>query len=211
MISIELKESIGVIGNKIKQAFAEEINTLVKKREKNILSQCKDLVSAWIISQPEVQSLNDHSVGSLAGQFGLHPGQDLIATKEIVDAVESSVQVKFIPFDKKLNGGFFVYFQPSNFQNLLSLGSGHVVDSSSDLHWLDWLLTQGDTIIVVGYSYNPESGIGRSGLGSMTDGGSFRIPPQFSGNVDNNFITRALIGSMQEGQIADIFKKELGI
>ena len=50
MISIELKESIGVIGNKIKQAFAEEINTLVKKREKNILSQCKDLVSAWIIS-----------------------------------------------------------------------------------------------------------------------------------------------------------------
>ena len=210
MISVELTEGVGEIGKKINKAFVEEINSVIRKKEKSVLSRCKSLVSTWIITQPEIQSLNENSLGSLAGQFGLYPGQEMVATKDIINAVESSVKIQFIPFNEKFVGGLFVYFQPANFQNLLSLGSGHVIEDSSDLHWLDWLLTKGDTIIVAGYSYDAQSGIGRSGLGRMTNSGLFRVPPEFSGNIENNFITRALVGKMQETEIANIFMRELG-
>jgi hypothetical protein len=59
---------------------------------------------------------------------------------------------------------------------------------------------------VAGYQYNPQTGIGRSKLGNMKTGGSFRVPPEFSGTEQNNFITRALVGSNQEKQISKIFE-----
>jgi capsid portal protein len=44
----------------------------------------------------------------------------------------------------------------------------------------------------------------------MTPGGAFRVPPQYSGTDDNNFITRALSGTTQEQQITRVFNKILG-
>ena len=64
-------------------------------------------------------------------------------------------------------------------------------------------------MIVVNYQYNPQSGFGRSGLGNMVMGGSFRVPPQFSGVDRDNFITRALIGSDQENQISQVIQRAL--
>jgi hypothetical protein len=43
----------------------------------------------------------------------------------------------------------------------------------------------------------------------MVKQGSFRVPPEFSGTKDNNFITRALVGSEQEKEVTDIFIKYL--
>ena len=104
------------------------------------------------------------------------------------------------------NGGLEVNFQPSTFDNLIGLPEGHVKYSDGDLHWLNWLLNAGDTIIIVNYQYNPATGMGRSGLGTMIPGGVFRVPPQFSGTSDNNFITRALLGTTQEDQIINLIK-----
>ena len=79
-----------------------------------------------------------------------------------------------------------------------------MVYAKGDLHWLQWLLERGDEIIVAGYEFGGNSGRGRSGLGYMTTGGSFRVPPQFSGTKDNNFISRALVGKAQEQAISKI-------
>jgi hypothetical protein len=84
----------------------------------------------------------------------------------------------------------------------LTLKSGHTYTKDKiDLHWLDWLLIQGDTVVVIGYSYVP-SALGISGGGTMKQGGSFRVPPQYSGNRSNNFITRAF--DSREKQIEKI-------
>lgn len=206
---IELTDSISDIKLKINKAFAQDINSLLKRRAKSIERQCKSLVSEWVSSQPEMVSLTSGLPASLAGQFGLIPGSELYAIKDIISSVESSVQVRLQQFDSKLNGGLYVYFQPSDFVNLLGLSSGHTFYKDGDLHWMDWLLNQGDRIIIVNYSYNPQLGIGRSRLGNMVESGSFRVPPQFSGTPDDNFITRALIGRNQESEISRIFTKEL--
>ena len=92
---------------------------------------------------------------------------------------------------------------------MLGLQSGHVIYEGGDLHWLSWLLTLGDSTIVVGYYYDPETGVGRSGLGTMSEGGFFRVPPEFSGTRANNFVTRALIGNKQQEQILNILKSTM--
>jgi capsid portal protein len=44
----------------------------------------------------------------------------------------------------------------------------------------------------------------------MIPGGVFRVPPQYSGTVNNNFVTRALTGNEQDKAITQIFDNYLG-
>jgi hypothetical protein len=210
MITLKILDSEATIEKNVNAAIAEEVNGRVFRNQQKLLQKCKSLVSGWITSQPEILSLQSNDIMSLAGQFGLYPGQENNAITTIINSVESSITVKFTKFTPKLVGGVEVNFQPNNFLNLLNLPQGIVNYGKGTLHWLDWLLTKGDSIIVVSYQYNPTTGLGRSGLGNMIGGGSFRVPPQFSGTKDNNFITRALVGPQQEQQIANIFKEILG-
>jgi hypothetical protein len=210
-ISLKLIDSVDEIEKKINEALSEKLNSALIKSSSKILDEVKKLIPQWINSQPEIQALNS---GNLIGQFGITISASSIINA-IIQSVVNSTTMSIKKYDKKLkNGGLELYIQPSDFQNLLSLPEGHTVyrdlNFSGDLHWLNWLLTRGDEVIIVGYEYNPKNGIGRSRLGNMVKGGSFRIPPQFSGTSDNNFITRSLLGQEQEKAIASIFQNILG-
>lgn len=211
MITLKLLDPISDIEQKVNQGIADLLNKQLSTAQSQILSKCKNLIDEWILSQPEIVSLNSSSPESLAGQFGLPPGQGSSVTSAIVNAIKNSISVKIIKFNRKLQGGITVEIQPIDFLNILNIPQGHTIISNGDLHWMEWLIKRGDTVIVVNYQYEPRSGIGRSGLGHMVSGGAFRVPPEFSGTETNNFITRALIGPTQEQQIAQILKEALGI
>ena len=82
-----------------------------------------------------------------------------------------------------------------------------VTENGTALPRLKWLLTLGDKIIITEFEVEYKDGSGRSGLASMSEGGTFRVNPSFSGTEENNFITRAFQG--REKQIADIFGRAL--
>ena len=201
---IKILDSNKVIQQRINRASSEVINNKLKSQIGYITSESKNLAVFFLMSSPEITSL---SGGELAGAFGLTSGASSAAISAIHQAFVNSIYVEFKHFDKNLkNGGVYIYFQPSAFSNLLNLPEGHTIYEKGDLHWLQWLLERGDEIIVAGYSYDAQGGLGRSGLGYMSQGGAFRVPPQFSGTSDNNFITRALIGKVQEGKISQILQ-----
>lgn len=199
---IQLTESVGEIESKINTAIADEINSRLKNRSLSLKSKIISLVQNSIISQPEIKSLEN---GYLKGAFGLIGTEEII--QNIYSAVTDSIQVEIKKVNKNLSSiPISISIQPSNFTNLLSLPSGHVYYENGDLHWLNWLLSLGDTIIVANYRYNPTVGLGRSGLGYMKIGGFFRVPPEFSGTLDNNFITRSLLNKDLTNSITDILK-----
>lgn len=206
--SIQITDSIQTIEKNVNSALVEMFNDFIIKNINNLINSTKSLIPLWIKNQPEIISLLSSESTSLAGQFGIQNNGNSIVNN-IIQAVVGATEIKFIKYNTKFNGGLELRFQPSDFNNLLSLRDGHTIYKGGDLHWLDWLLKRGDSMIVANYQYNPQTGLGRSGLGNMVPGGSFRIPPQFSGTVDDNFITRAFIGSDQENQITQIFKKIL--
>jgi hypothetical protein len=209
MITLKIIDSLAKIDKNVNKAIAEHLNRVITRNQTSVLTKCKNLAQNWLVSQPEIQSLISSSPDSLSGQFGIPAGSVRSVVNRIIVAVKNAITPKLVLFNDKLKGGLEINFQPKGFVNLLGLPEGHVIYQGGDLHWLDWLLKRGDNIIVVNYQYNPISGLGRSGLGIMVPGGSFRVPPQFSGTDDNNFITRALVGPDQEKQITQIFQNAL--
>tara|TARA_R110000751_G_scaffold127995_4_gene230079 strand:- start:2092 stop:2721 length:630 start_codon:yes stop_codon:yes gene_type:complete len=209
MISINIEESDRQIYKKVNQAMADHINEKVRSKSRALISKLKTVISVWVKTQPEIVSLLQEGVPqSLNAQFGLPPGSANKAVDQIVNAVVDSTQVKISKVDRKLSGTIEFNFQPSTFANLLSLSSGvNTTEEGSKLNWLSWLLVEGDKIIIVGYRYQP-SEKGRAGGGNMVRGGAFRVSPQFSGTLDNNFITRAFRGRNSEitRLISGIFK-----
>lgn len=204
MISLKLTDSISDISKNINRVIVEEINAAIRPKIGELTSNVKQLVSTAIESQPEIQSLKD---GLLKGSFGIIDGES--AASNVTQSIINSVNVQFTRFNNTFNGGLTVNIQPSSFSNLLSLRSGFTSYEGGELHWLDWLLLKGDTIVVIDYQYNPKTGLGRSKLGNMINGGSFRVPPQFSGSEDDNFITRALINSDIENKIYKMLEEAI--
>ena len=210
MITLKLLDSINDIEQKVNKGIADQVNKLLSSKQGLLVSRAKSACVNWINSQPELQALSSSSADSLAGQFGFPPDAGSSIINSIQTSIQNSISIKFVKYNSKLtSGGLEIYFQPTDFSNLLSLSDGHVVYNGGDLHWLKWLLTAGDTIIVANYQYNPISGLGRSGLGNMIAGGSFRVPPQYAGTVDNNFITRALTSPQAYDDIKKLFQEIL--
>lgn len=207
MITVRLLDSMSDIESKIQDSLLPLLNKELRKKAPRIESQAKEFAGNAVINSPEILSLLDQSPGSLRALFGLTTSSNirLLIRESIMSAVNVSVQ----PLDKKFTGGLTINFQPSDFINLLSLPAGHVVYERGDLHWMKWLLTLGNSIIISNYHYKAVVGQGRSNLGIMSIGGSFRIPPQFSGTQDNNFVTRALVGRRQEYAISRIIEEAL--
>jgi hypothetical protein len=207
-LNIKLVDSDVQIEKKINLAIAGELNALIKKKSARVERQLGFAIHGWIMKQPEISSLEREGVpNTLNSQFGLNPGEATVSVAEIVNAVVASIEVEIRPIDDRLKGGVDFLVQPASLRNLLNLPSGFVVALSGPLHWLSWLLTEGTSTIVYGFSYTPSLS-GRSGGGTMSSGGVWRIPPQYSGVHSDNFITRALSGNDSElsSILGDIFQ-----
>lgn len=201
---IKLVDSVTTVQNRVNKELAGMFNDVLRKKKSFLESKFRMLASSWIMEQPEIESLVS---GYLAGAFGLYAGTNDAIVNSISNAVGSSVFVNVNPIGAKFtDGGITINFQPSDFINLLSLPQGHVVYEGGDLHWLKWLIQLGDSMIVVDYSYFPKSGAGRSKRGSMKKFGTFRVPPEFSGTLEDNFITRALTSPERQRQINAILQ-----
>lgn len=205
MITIKLIDPINVIESRINESLSKHVNGLFFRHKTKIRSAVLSSVASWIEEQPEVLALRNNS---LAAQLGLPRGTAGSVVERIVNSVVNATEFTVKRIDKKLNGGMTFNFQPDHFANLLGIQAGHVItEQNQDLHWLRWLLEEGNRTIVVGYEFIPNSG-GRSGGGVMRTGRAWRIPPQYSGTQEDNFITRAFSG--REKQLENLFANILG-
>lgn len=205
-ISLKLLESESEIEKRINEALARQINDTLSRNTNKFFTEIQSLIPKWINDQPEISALLSNE---LVGQFGITLSPQSIV-QSIIDSVSNSMSISIKKYNSKFqNGGLDINIQPDNLANLLGLSEGHTIYSGGDLHWLQWMLMRGDEMIVVGYEYNPKTGLGRTKLGNMIQGRGFRVPPQYSGTESNNFITRALSGPTVESDITKIFKNIL--
>lgn len=200
MITIKLLDSEKDIQKKINKASSEVINSKISSKFNRIEPQVSSIVRESILSQPEINSLQQ---GVLKGAFGLVSDP----TSAIVNAVDQSISVSFNKYNQNLRGGGLeVSVQPSSFVNLISISQSYIPDGTSLMNWMEWLLLMGDSVIIANYQYDPVRGKGRSNLGIMKEGSFFRVPPEFSGTEYNNFITRALDNDNVTKNISIIFE-----
>lgn len=210
MITLKLTENERTITAKINNTLSKLLNSTIRRKQGIIYREIKELIPIWIENQPEMVDLaNNVGPGSLAAQFGLYEGTGPRIVKLISSSVKNSVSLNISNISKKdLSGGIKIDFMPLTFAELLLLPEGHVIYEKGDLHWLEWLLLEGFKVIVVGYSFK-FSDSGRSHGGVMAKGGLWRVPPQYAGTAENNFITRALTNPSNQAQIQQILQRHI--
>lgn len=206
-IFLELVDNNSKIKKDLDKALAKELNKILASKARDVEKDIKTAISGWISKSTEFQALQEEGVlNSLNAQLGLLPGQGSLAVEQIRSAILSSVivEVSSAKTRKIENINLTISVQPSDFSNVLGLSSAFIITEGSTLEWLNWLINLGTSTVVFGFSYTPSID-GRSGGGKMDLGGSWRVPPQFAGTIDDNFITRTL--NNHDAQIKEILER----
>ena len=202
---IIIKDSNQKIEKNFLSASEKELKAIFQSAKPRIESEVKNLVSSLLFSCPEIQSLKN---GQLKFDFGL----PIDPTNEIIAGIVNSTYVYFKNFrftKSTVKNIFSIYIQPSDFKNLINNAYANVITEQGEvIPWLEWLLTAGNAVVVSGYSveYGPNKN-SRTGAAVMVPIGFFKVDSQYSGTVENNFITRALANS--EKEISEIIRKNL--
>ena len=187
--------------------FAATVQFLVAPKADKILTKAKpaiqnrisNLLRTAIEGSPTIQSLKG---GELQVDFGLTDGAADAATRDIVNAVVSAVNVFFQKSRQgKTLGNLVIQIDPAIVSTAVqtSTTNGIYNSNGNQITWLDWLMNKGTQVVIEGFevvstaNYDERS---RSGGGFMLPtGGVFRVAPEFAGTAGDNFITRAIIAN----------------
>ncbi|MDA9779048.1 hypothetical protein N9D38_11445 [Rubripirellula sp.] len=182
------------------QAVLSEIRKRVRKNKNNVQRRLENAIRNWVMDSDTIQSLMENKHFSLKAKFGLTDVDAQQAVNDLTIAIGRCLRAEIRDSAKSIEVEFS--FVRSDFSDLLSLSSSSfMTEKGKDIPWLNWLLTQGDRVVVADYRYIPADN-GRSGYGIMIGGKSFRVPPQFSGTPENNFVNRLFDG--KDKQLTDI-------
>lgn len=170
-----------------------EIKSVINKAMPSIVNKIKSRLKVEFIrlvkDSEEYQAL---VAGDLRGELGL---PDPTVVDRIIDAWADGIQVVFTNRGKL--GVIEIGMIQADYADVLSLPDASYVYASRDgntvIEWLRWLLLESTSVIVVDYEF-AASNRGRTGLGIMVNrsGGGWRVPAQYAGTANDNFVTRAL-------------------
>ena len=215
MLSVKLVEPDNIIERKMLEALVRAINKNLNRIANKTQKEIGELIARYILDSEIADQLRTGN--TLAAHFGLRPGQGESAVDQIATTIQTSIKVRPMKAQrqgKQIKGGFEVGFLREDLvATLNSLAIANIYSNDgSPLPWLDWLLTRGDDIIVTGHSIT-FSDDGRSGLAVMVqdNSGFWRVPPEYSGTEENNWLTREIVRNSRElsKQIGNIFRREM--
>ena len=196
----KLKESTKQVDAIITKEMDKALRSAISRARPKIIIQIKELFREAIESSPEYESLMS---GKLREEFGIEDAGRKLA--EIMKIWLNNIDTEY----NKNNSILTINICLSNFQDVLGLDAATVTtEKGGDLHWLEWLLLEGDKTVVKDFhiAYKPQNS--RTDSYIMVEGGSWRVPPEFSGSMDDNFVTRAL-EAISDETVANIVRTQL--
>ena len=183
------------ISKKILKAAAEEFNTRLNKKIARIRERVKNLTINMIKQSDTYESLIS---GELAAHFGLPSTNRQAMVDAIIEKIGESIKIDVKPvkqFGKGFRGQTTISVMVNDFSDILSMTEAFVsTEKGQILPWLEWLLLKGDAIIISEHDVRLVGGKGRSGGAVMVknSAAAWRVPPEHSGTIRDNWLTRTL-------------------
>jgi hypothetical protein len=209
IINLKLLESDSEISNMILYTIKEILNNTFDKSLKNLRNTIPAHVKNAIMAEPEYGSLIN---GKLRYEFGIPDASNSV--NAVVDAWANNINIETIPIvisGNSLKGGFSINMIQDDYSDVLNLAASTVKDSKSGalLPWLEWLLLYGGQIIIKNYKVQMGPNVNsRTGMAIMVSSKeNWRVPPEFAGTKNNNWISRAL--TRLDITIPDLIQKEI--
>lgn len=195
-IGVSLKESEGQIAAMINKQLARKLTTTLRKAAPMIRTDIRKIVREAITGSPEYRELLG---GTLQAELGVPNTQTRL--EQILSIFIESIGVetgKVSISGNKINGSISVFGIDSDYSDVLgSSAASYTTEKGQQIPWLEWLLLAGDKIIISDYEFSTDLTPGarsRTGLGIMKKNTRkrWRVPPQFAGFSEDNFVTRSL-------------------
>ncbi len=193
----------GILG-----AIRTRMNAALHNAAVDIRREILFLIDQLMTNSAEYQSLLS---GALRDEFAIKdPNSPL---RDIVKSIQNGLEVSVVPVaisGDTLRGGIVIKMVRADFSDVLSVSGITYKTKSVEVEWLKWLLTYGDRIILANtsISYNPSASRPK-GVAAIDSGFGFRVPPQFSGTLADNWITRTFNVSVIQSKITEIIRRSL--
>jgi hypothetical protein len=195
-ITFDILETNAELEQLFIQEIAKELNRKIPGRMKSIGQRMRDATVSFIQSTSTYASLVG---GTLAFELGIPKGNRKDRIDAVAHAVARNMEIEFIPITtggKQFRNGIRFRLLMRDLSEVLSLQEAIIfTEKGQQLDWLRWLLTLGDSIIIDEYDVFYSPGRGRSGGAIMlpSNATAWRVPPQYSGTIGDNWLTRALV------------------
>lgn len=195
-MAVKIIESISRIASGFVKEMASILNKVLPRTVSSIKRDIQAALPTILRSSPVYEAIVS---GTLSGDFGIPKGQEKERMDGIIEILSQSIEVRVqrvSALGQRLLGGLEVYIMAEDFNAAVESTFAKVVtDDGKELNWMEWLLFEGDKIIVAGYDVKfGNFDNSRSGKAIMVKSRSnfWRVPPQFSGTETDNWITRAI-------------------
>ena len=204
MGTYSLKVNSQQFNNGLVNTLRTKLNSVIHLAAIDIKRDLQLLIQNLLTASPEYQSILN---GLLKTEFDLKDSQAVLS--EILTTLQRSILVTTEPvrFDGvSLKSYINIAMIKSDFVDLLSLSGTSYESKNGQVKWLEWLLTRGDSIILLNASFNYNLNNKSASLTSQT---GWRVPPEFAGTVTSNWITRTFDPVKIEKLVSDIIAKAL--
>ena len=192
------------VEKELKQTLRRTINQLLVKIRPDIVEYIENKLRKG--PNDTYYSLD---IGVLRDDFGFRPGENV--GERVVKEVSSSIRLNALGPTSASLGGARLSLLKGGIETLLDKDFGAYDSYGNTVDWLRWLLTAGDTIVVADYEViyknTPRSRSGHALMISPKMSKGFRVNPNHSGTIDDNWITRALAAT--ETEMLEKLKKGL--
>ena len=188
--SLKVLETEKEIEKAVLKALLDDASKIMATASKRLTKKLPIIIETAITSQPEYSSLTG---GILKDQFGLtNPTTKIDSLLDIWSNINVTYKKPTISASQIKSNLSIVAIKSDYSDALASAAAEQVTKKGQSLQWLDWLLNQGDRIIIK--EYELVSGKGRAGNVGMRKNvkGKWGVPSQFAGSPNNNWITRAI-------------------
>ena len=191
---IKVAETEGQIVKGILNSFLPEITRDFNRAATTLKKTLPNLIRKIVMGSPEYYSL---IAGQLRPELGIPDPEDKIAG--LINSWSSNIDFKFKPpkiVGYKLVASVNASMFKADFSEVINTPNAKVYDTirGYELPWLSWLVFYGNipiiTDYVVEYGASPRSRTGEAVMRNI--GGSWSVPPSYSGTIANNWITRAI-------------------
>lgn len=176
----------------IVKSISEQLNKKLFSKTNTMKSFIKNTILESIKSQPEYSDLK---YGSLRNIFGIENISDIDAILDELEKMEVDIKKPTAEITE-IRARISISMIKDGFSDMLSSSAAsYTSEKGFPVPWLEWLLTRGNDSVIIGYRYLPKtSPSSRTGYGIMIKGDSaiFRVPPEFAGTIENNWITRGV-------------------
>lgn len=209
-ISLNVMDSVGQLEKAVLSECRAALHKAILGAIPDIKIKVGQFVRQLVINTPEFDSLLN---GRLKSELGLK--DPALALNQILYALEYGITIDYQGLkisNVGVTGGFVIGLVKDKFAELTGLSEAVYMSGPNRVPWLDWLLFRGDSFVItdheIKYTYAQESRT-HSAIMFKSEKG-WRVPPEFSGTEDNNFITRAFEDdSSTEKVIGKIVESEI--